>query len=342
MRRLVLIVLGLTLAACGAPANPPTTTSPGSPAATATSTGTSNGTPVAIGMGYIPDVQFAPFYVAQRKGYYADEGLDVTLNHSDIRDALVQVAQGRLTFANASGDEILLARGQDIPISLVFQMYQQSPIAIFAKQETGIAEPEDLRGKTIGVPGRFGATYIGLLGVLDTAGLDEQAVSIAEIGFTQAEAVRTDTVEAAVGYANNEPLLLSSEGIPVNVMRVSDYFSLVATGIVASEQMIEEDPDLVRRFVRATARGLQDTLDNPDEAFEIALQFVPELSDEQQPRERQKLETTLSLWRPQDESNGLGYSNPEQWQTTYRFLRDRNLLQRDLQVEQAFTNELRQ
>ncbi|HEY0606016.1 MAG TPA: ABC transporter substrate-binding protein [Herpetosiphonaceae bacterium] len=326
MRRWIILLATalITLSACGTP-----------------QTAASN-TSINIAMGYIPDVQFAPFYVAQAKGYYTEEGLTVTINQNDIRDALVQVGQGQLQFANASGDEILLARAQSIPIKMVFQTFQQFPIAIFSKQSAGIAKPADLRGKTIGVPGQFGATFIGLKGVLYAEKIPEQDVRISEIGFTQAAAVREDKVEAAVGYFNNEPLVLQNEGTPVNVIRVADYISLVSNGIVTSEKMIAEQPETVRKFLRATGRGLQDTLDNPDEAFKLSLQFIPELTAERQPQELNKLKETLSLWRSAaSDANGLGYSDPQAWQTTYRFLRDSELLRRDLNVEEAFTNDLR-
>jgi NitT/TauT family transport system substrate-binding protein len=296
-----------------------------------------------IAMGYIPDIQFAPFYVAQSKGYYAAEGLDVTINHNDIRDALVQVGQGNLQFANASGDEILLARAQTIPVKMVFQTFQQFPIAIFSKQSQGISQPADLRGKTVGVPGRFGATYIGLKALLYAAQIPEQDVHITEIGFTQAAAVREDKVAAAVGYFNNEPLLLRNEGIGVDVIRVNDYITLISNGLVASEKLITEQPETVRKFTRATARGLQDTLDDPDTAFKLSLAFIPELSAERQPQELRKLKESLGLWRmPAADTHGLGYSDPQAWQTTYQFLRDSGILQRDLDVQQAFTNDLRQ
>ncbi|HEX6291207.1 MAG TPA: ABC transporter substrate-binding protein [Herpetosiphonaceae bacterium] len=303
---------------------------------------TASTTTVNVAMGYIPDVQFAPFYVAQAKGYYAAEGLTVTINHNDIRDALVQVGQGQLQFANASGDEILLARAQSIPVKLVFQTFQQFPIAVFSKQSQGIAQPGDLRGKTVGIPGRFGATYVGLKALLHAAKIPEAEVQITEIGFTQAAAIREDKVAAAVGYFNNEPLLLQNEGTPVNVIRVSDYIALVSNGLVASEKMISEQPETVRKFARATGRGLQDTLDDPDAAFKLALTFIPELKAELQPQELRKLKETLALWRSEAaDANGLGYSDPQAWQTTYRFLRESAILDRDLDVEQAFTNDLR-
>lgn len=372
MRRFILIILvsGL-LAACSAPTVPaqssaPTTSTQSSttpsvsasaaatattattdattsaPAATTATGETQGGTVVRVGMGYIPDVQFAPWYVAQAKGYYAAEGLNVSFVHGSIQDKLVQTAQGQITFMNASGDEILQARSQGIPIKSVFQTEQQAPVAIFAKQTSGITKPQDLRGKTIGVPGRYGASYYGLLGVLASAGLREQDVTVKEVGFTQADAVRSDAVQAAVGYANNEPLVLAAQGVPVNVLRVSDYFSLVGNNVVASDKLIGADPELVRRFVRATARGLQDTLNNPDEAFNLVLQnnFIPEMTVEQRPRELQKLKETLRLWQPVA-GHGLGYADPAKWQTLYTFLHDNKLLEGNLDVNTAFTNDFR-
>ncbi|WP_029214439.1 ABC transporter substrate-binding protein [Kallotenue papyrolyticum] len=333
MRRLslALLALALLISGCRAAATPPSTAATGGAR-----------TPVRIAMGYIPDVQFAPFYVAQARGYYQAAGLEVTIDHSDVRDALVQVGQGRLTFANAAGDEILQARAQGIPIKLVFQTFQQLPVAIFAKQSAGIKTPADLRGKTVGVPGRFGATYIGLLAVLYAAQVPADQVNIVEIGFTQAAAVREDKVDAAVGYFNNEPLLLQAEGIPVDVLPVSEYISLVSNGIIAADTLIETQPDLVRRFVSATARGLQETIADPEAAFRDALRFIPELPAERQAFELNKLKQTTALWQSAvTQQHGLGYSDPAAWETTYRFLRESGLLQAQVEVTSAFTNDLR-
>ncbi|HSH82962.1 MAG TPA: ABC transporter substrate-binding protein [Herpetosiphonaceae bacterium] len=245
---------------------------------------------------------------------------------------------GTLPFVMASGDEVLLARGQGVPVKMVFLMYQKMPVAIFSKQGAGIATPADLRGKTIGLPGRYGATYIGLRGLLYANNMREEDVNLSEIGFTQFEAVKQDRVPAAVGFANNEPLRLRESGEAINVLEVSEYIELVNNGLVVGETLLEEQPELVRAFVRATRRGLADTLANPDEAFKLALSYIPELAAEQQPFERKVLEATLGYWQTAEtEREGLGWPNPQAWEVTSRFLRETELLRTDTPPEQAYS-----
>lgn len=294
---------------------------------------------VSLGLGYIPNVQFAPFYMAAAKGYYAEEGLDVEFSYGgNVNDLLLQTASGKMAFVAASGDEVLLARTQQIPVRMVFLLYQKMPIAVFSKQSAGIAKPEDLRGKTIGIPGRFGSTYIGLLGLLQSAGLKESDVTISEIGFAQFEAVKTDKVPVAVGYANNEPLRMAASGEATNVIKVADYISLVNNGIVTSEAFAAEQPETIRKFVRATRRGLEATIANPDEAFTTALAQIPELAADQQPFERQVLGETIAYWStPDTDREGLGWLNPPAWHTTYDFLRTSGLLSQETDPDKAYT-----
>ena len=296
---------------------------------------------VALGLGYIPNVQFAPFYVASSKGYYAAEGLAVDFSYGgNVNDLLLQTATGQLPFVMAAGDEVLLARSQGIPIKMTSLVFQQVPVAVFSKASAGIATPADLRGKTIGLPGRFGATYIALLGLLYSQNLTENDVTLNEIGFTQFEAVQADRVPAAVGYANNEPLRLADSGAEVNTIKVSDHINLVSNGIVTSESYMQQNPEVVRRFIRATMRGLQDTFDNPDEAFQLSLQFIPELAADQQPFQRQVLDATIPYWKPADgDATRAGTIDPQAWQTTYTFLRESGILTGETDPAQAYTTE---
>lgn len=334
----------MVLAACGAgsaPAAGSSTSSPNVATETVGSTSSSELRKVTLGLGYIPNVQFAPYYVAVRKGYFAEEGLDVELSYGgDVNTLLVQAAAGTIPFVMASGDEVLLARGQDVPVTMVFLLYQKMPVVVFSKQSAGVSEPADLRGKTIGIPGRYGATYIGLRGLLQANGMREEDVQLSEIGFTQFEAVQQDRVPVAVGFANNEPLRLRESGDAINVIKVSDYIQLVNNGLVVGEALAREEPELVRAFVRATRRGLADALANPDEAFEHSLSFIPELAPDQQPFQRAVLDATLEYWRtPETDREGLGWPNPAAWTATAEFLRESGLVRSEAPVEQAYSLE---
>lgn len=289
-------------------------------------------TPVTLYMGFIPNVQFAPFYVALEKGYFKAEGIDLKLDYGMENDLVKLVAVNQAQFIIASGDQVILARSQGLPIVYVMNWYRKYPIAVFSLQP--LKTPQDLVGKTIGVPGLFGATYVGLRGLLYAGKVPENQVTLQSIGFTQVESVVAKRVDAAVGYSANEPQQLRLAGHAPQVIEVSQYLDLVANGLVTNEKTIQDNPDLVRRMVRAILRGLADTLADPTAAFETTLRAVPEAA---KTRDTQQvvLNTSLNFWK----SDRLGYNDPNAWQTSARFMQDVGMIQTAVDVSKAFTNE---
>lgn len=290
---------------------------------------------VRLGVGYIPDVQFAPFYVAQHKGYFADEGLEVEIEYGFENDFVALAAQGEREFAVASGDQVILARAQGLPITYVMKWYQRYPVALVTPADTGITELDDLTGKKVGLPGFFGASFVGWKALIYAAELDENAIKVEDIGFTQVAAVQQGLVDAAMIYIANEPNQLRSQGIEVNVIEISDYIDLVSNGLVVGDKLMADDPDLVQRMVRASLRGLKDTLDNPDDAFAIVRQVIPEITDEKAPTQRKVLEDSLKLWQ----SDKLGESSPEAWQASVDFMGKTGLLEKTVEADTLFTNK---
>ena len=207
---------------------------------------------VKLGVGYIPSVQFAPFYVGLAKGFFADEGIDLELAHGFENDYLKLVGVGEIPFMIGSGDQIVLGRAQGLPVRYVANWYSHYPVIVFAKKEQGITQPADLKGKKMGLPGPFGANYVALRGILEGAGLTEQDIQMESIGFTQAAAMSEDTVDAAVDYAVNGPVVLTCKAFPSTRSRIDNYLTVPANGLVTNEKTIDEKPDLVRRMVRAT------------------------------------------------------------------------------------------
>ncbi|MDX1524398.1 MAG: ABC transporter substrate-binding protein, partial [Anaerolineae bacterium] len=94
-----------------------------------------------VGVGFIPNIQFAPFYVAQAKGFFAEEGLDVALEYGFENDFVALTAQGERQFAVASGDQVILAGAQDLPLVYVMKWYERFPVALMALSDSGIDAP---------------------------------------------------------------------------------------------------------------------------------------------------------------------------------------------------------
>jgi NitT/TauT family transport system substrate-binding protein len=290
---------------------------------------------ITLPMGYIPNLQYAPFYVAVDNGYYADAGFEVEFDYSFETDGVALVGANELQFALVSGEQVLLARTKDLPVVYVMAWYQKYPISIIAASEKNITKPENLRGQKIGLPGLFGASYIGLRAILNAGGLTESDVTLEAIGFNQVEAIASKQSDVVVGYAANEPIVLRSKGYDVLELRVADYAQLAANGIITNEETIKNNPDLVRAFVAATLQGLSATIADPNKAYEISLKYVENLKDLDPIVQQQVLGTSIEMWRaPQ-----LGFSDPIAWENMQKALLDMGLLTQPLDVTKAFTND---
>lgn len=289
-------------------------------------------TKIRLPMGYIPDPQYAPFYVAVDKGYFAAEGLEIEFDYSFETDGIALVGANELPLAVVSGEQVLLARAQDVPVVYVLEWFQRFPIAVVSKAAAGIAVPADLPGRAVGLPGFFGASYVGYVGLLNANGISQDEVAAEDIGFTQVESLLSDRVEAVVGYANNEPVQLAGLGEATNVIYVADYIDMVANGIITNETTLRENPALVEGFVRALLKGLNDTLADPAGAYAISKQFVEGLDDSRLP----VLEASLPMWQ----ADTLGLTEAASWQRTQAVLLSMGLLDAPLDdLNAAFSNE---
>jgi len=290
--------------------------------------------PVRLPVGYIPNVQFAPIYVAIDNGYFREQGLDVTIDYSMENDNTVLTATGDLQFAVVSGEQVLLARSQEMPVVYVMAWYQQYPVGIAAKTSAGINTVADLRGRRIGLPGLYGASYIGAIALLDSAGLKESDVTLESIGFTQVESLVADRVEAAVVYVANEPVQLARMGEEITLLPVGDAVDLVANGIITNEKTLVEDPELVQGMVTAMLKGMKYTTDHPENAFEISKKYVENLAEADQEVQMQVLLNSIALWQ----GERMGYSEPAAWENMQRILLKMELLETELDLDKAYDN----
>jgi NitT/TauT family transport system substrate-binding protein len=286
-------------------------------------------------MGFIPNIQYAPFYAAVEKGYFRDAGIEIEFDYKFETDGVALVGAGELPFAVVSGEQVLLARAQGLPVTYVAAWYQEYPVSVVAKSEAEVLVPQDLKGKKIGLPGLFGANYIGLRALLNAGKLTEDDVTLDAIGFNQVELVAGGQQDVIVGYAANEPIQLRAQGIAVTEVRVADYAQLASNGILASEEVIAEDPELVRSFVEAFLKGLKDTIEDPDEAFMLSESYIPNFADLDAIVQKKVLATSVEQWK----TERLGYSDPQAWENMQAVLLDMGLIAEMMDLSKAFTNE---
>ena len=325
MRKLFLglLLLGLS-AACTGTSTPPT------PAATLTH--------VKLAMGYLPDIQFAPFYVAETKGYFKEQGIEIEFAPLFENESIPLVGANQLQFAVVSAEQIIQARAQGAPVTYVMKWWEKYPIAIISKADKGLKLPKDLAGRKVGIPGLYGASYIGWQALLNAEDLPNDTAQLEAIGFTQLQALTAGSVDAAVVYANNEPVQLAAMGEAVNTIYVSDYVQLASNGLATNEQTIKDHPALVQGMVTATLHGLNDTLANPDEAVDISKAYVEALSQGEATTlatAHKVLAASIEMWR----TDQPGVSDPARWEVTQSVLLKMGLIPAAINLDQAVTNQ---
>ena len=313
----ILLAATLTLSACVAPGVP------------------AGPTVVRLPMGYIPNAQYAPFYVAVEKGYFAAEGIQIDFDYKFETDGVKLVGANALPFAVVSGEQVVLARAQGLPVKYVAQWYHTFPVAVFSLASSGIRTPADLKGKRIGLAGFFGATYVGWRAFLAANGLSEADVKQEAIGFTQREAVQQGKVDAAVGYVNNEPVALAESGFPVTVFVVGEKVNLVGNGLLTNEETIRTKPALVRGMNKALLRGVADTIKDPDAALAVATKYVEGLKVDD-PVQRKVMLATVEMMKT---SGKQGASSVAAWEATQATLLAMGQIQKPLEAGAYFTNE---
>jgi putative riboflavin transport system substrate-binding protein len=335
------LIAGLAVALAGCASG---NSSSSSPSATGAPSASANGEisaepshePVAltVGLGYIPSVQFAQFYLADQAGYYDDAGLDVTFRHGTDYDVTTLTGQGELDLGLADGTSVIPAVSNGIPIKYIATIYGQFPSIVFAKASSGIAAAKDLKGKRLGIPGRYGSSWIMLQAMLKSAGLTPDDLQIIEYPeFGQGAAVAQGAVDAGTGFANNEPVQLQLTGEQVNILRVDEITPLPGNGLIVGRDALDTKGDAVAAFVAATLRAMEDIKADPEKGLDAAITAVPDLAAS---RDTQAaiLDATIDVWSgPVQESKGLGAIEPSDWEKSLEFMTDLGLVPNPVTVD---------
>jgi NitT/TauT family transport system substrate-binding protein len=204
------------------------------------------------------------------------------------------VGQGALDIGVADGTSVIPAVSQGIPIHYLATIYGKYPSIVFAKASSGIESAADLEGRKIGIPGRYGSSWIMLQALLDSAGLTPEDVEIVEYpDFGQGVAVQQDAVDAATGFANNEPVQLELEGIETVILRVDDVIALPGPGLISKAFL--EKQGAIRSFIAATLDAMAEIAADPEVGLDAAIAAVPELAADRA-TQAAILDATIDTW----------------------------------------------
>ena len=301
--------------------------------------GEEEATKIKLALDWYPNANHAGIFVAQEKGYFADENLEVEFyTPADPSTVNQTVAAGADDFGINYQPDLLLARSQGVPVVSIAALVQHPLNSVQTLEASGIERPSQLVGKKVGYPGiPLNEPLLGTMLKYDgvTGGLEE--VELVNVGFNLAEALITGSVDACVGcYFSHESFLMENQGHPVNVLRmeewgVPDFYELV---LVASEDTVRDRSDVAQRLVRALMRGYAEAAADPDAAVDILLAGTDGEVDEA--IERPGIRVIAPLWI---EAGPVGWQTSEKWTNFADWMYENGLVDSPIDGEKAFTNE---
>ena len=296
--------------------------------------------PLTVGLGFIPNVQFAQFYLADQSGAYDRAGLDVTLQNKIDPDLIALLGQGAIDIGSGDGTSVIPAVSNGIPIVYTATIYGQFPSVVIAKADSGIKTAADLAGKKIGIPGRYGSSWIMLQALLGSAGLTPDDVTIVEFPeFNQAAALQQDQVDAATGFANNEPIQLKNAGIEPVVLTIDDTLALPGPGLVTGTATLAAKHDALAAFTAATLDAMTQIAADPQKGLDATFAAQPDLAKDPA-LQRQVLDATIAVWKNPRTGAAYGTIDKPGWQASIDYMTQLGMVPNPVTVDKLVDESL--
>ncbi|HSW89105.1 MAG TPA: ABC transporter substrate-binding protein [Candidatus Saccharimonadales bacterium] len=301
-------------------------------------------TPIKVRLGWLGSEQFAGMYVAKEKGYYKDAGLDVDLQeYQNGTNNIDQVVTGSVDFSITAPIEIITAINSGKNIKAVSSIYQISPLSFMSLKAANIVSPADLKGKVLGVVGGTPQTKLKYLALLKTAHLTEKDVTFKDLDYSESEAQHLINKKADIVdvYRTNQPYELQQKDLPYNLLLPENYgIKGYGDTIIATQQLIDQKPEIIRSFVQATSKGWEYAIAHPEESLQIGAKYQNKLYNDP------KLEAyilqqatplvSVTAGRP------IGSMDFVVWNDVAGEMKADGLLQNNFDVTSAYTNEFLQ
>src|SRR3984957_17500827 len=289
---------------------------------------------VTVRLKWFNQAQFAGFYVAKDKGFYKAAGLDVNIQPGGPDFPAIQmVAGGSEQFGVTGADQILMARSKGVPVVALAVISRRNPFVLFSLAKSGIKTPADFVGKKVGLK-IGGNEELIYRAVLAKAGIDKSTLTEIPVKF-DITPLLTGDIDVWPGYLINEVLAAKEKGFDVNVVYPSDYgIDLYADTLFTTEKMLEEKPDVVRKFVAATLKGWTSAIAAPEEAAQITEKYGAKLTYD---HELAMMKASLPLLKP--DAQPVGWMDAANWSAAQKLLVDAGFQKVPVDISKAFTVE---
>jgi NitT/TauT family transport system substrate-binding protein len=290
---------------------------------------------ITLQLKWIHQAQFAGFYVAQEKGYYAAENLRVDFVQGGPGiDNVFSLTSGAADFGILSPEEILISRGNGYPVTGIAAIFRRGAVVMLVKTESGIKKPADFIGKTAAVKstGSFREGEIQFQAVLKKLGIDSSRIEIISWEPDYRSFIN-GTADITTAYTISGKIRLANQGFKLNVIRPDDYgIHFYSDTICANEEVLINRPDITLRFLRASLKGWNEAISEYKEAIQTTLKYNGNIEPEFQSA---MMEALLPLVHTGEDR--IGSMKPEIWRGMYTTVKEQNLMTSDFDFNQAFT-----
>jgi len=293
-------------------------------------TGSSPDVKATLRLKWVYSAGFAGPIMGKEKGFFKKRGLDLTINPGGPQlDPIKLVAAGTDQFGITGADRLLLARQEGFPVVAIGLDNRYSFVVFTTLAKSGIRKPKDFEGRTVGI--QQDDTFTVYQAMVKAAGVDRRRVKEVTVGFDLAPLLE-GKVDVYPSYVINQPVILRSQGIAIEVINPRDYgVDFMGNVYFTSEAYLRANPKAVEAFVYGLAEGLQYTISNPREAVDVAVAKDPSLK-------RADELALLNALIPQINVAGrrLLWMERADWERTQAIMLDQGLLKRPIDLDRAF------
>ncbi|MBN1501078.1 MAG: ABC transporter substrate-binding protein [Spirochaetes bacterium] len=283
---------------------------------------------IKLAIGFIPHIQFAPLYVGMEKGFFKAEGINLEIEYGFGVDIFSLLNSEKIDLGLSDSDLLIISSSKGFKAGAVFQYYQKYPVTVVALKGR-IKNPADFTGKTIGTPDITGSSSIGMNLFLAEYGLQNK-VKKQKIGYTQIQSLLSGRVDGVVCFSNNEPVQMRLAGKEIVQWDVGAFSDMVGASFITGEKQYLKKKKILAKFINASAKAVEWTVNNQNEAFEISKKYMNSYDDSQKEFNLKCLEATSVLFKS---GKGYGYLDKAKYQKSIEIMKELKLIEKSYSAD---------